>query len=1222
MSARPGDKLIYSFDIKNVGEIPVKDIKLTDPNLTSRRSDALETCLTSLNGKTLAVGETFSCNAKEVTIPLDATGTIKNVATTSGTGVVLPGQTAPKTPEVSDDANVKVVKPVVSIDKKVNPEVISADGQTVTYTIVAKNTGDASYEGSIVDGLLGVNKTVSIQPGATVTVTLVGKFNAASKTIVFLKSANADLPADKTVSISTNTLINTACLQTINLCDNAELKVADLSITKTAVPTSLSINENGKYVITVKNTGAVALNNVTIKDDSLKALFVAANDGVNDNVKTQYSLTDSGVSCDNGNDATLQVNESCTVNISYTMTTKLYKVIKGTFTGNTASFTNIARATATVPSDGSTITREDDATITVTATPALTIDKKVSSNIVSKAGDTVTYTITVKNTGTGDATNVTIYEKGLGVNFGPFNIAAGGQVVLAIVATFDGDNTLTFTRDGQTVTTKPFTNSVFKNIACLSPTGNDCSPEITVYKPGIKLDKTVKGSTSINIGDTITYQFQVTNLNVIPVKDLVITDATVKELFGLASVPTISIPNSKLGSDGVLTQGEKSEIVEFTTPVVTLEIGKKFVDQKFVNIAIANGTAVLPDGSTKPVGPSQDDAVVNLNYRTAWTFEKKADNHVARPGDTINYTFTVKNTGEAPIASVTVTDNTINKTVVIAGPIAPGETKTGSATYVLPANYTGTSFKNVATACITGTTDCKPGEDTVKVPKIQLDKSGPATAFPGDEVTYKFVVKNIGETDLTNMVINDSTLSALLGKEVKITVPGTLKPGESSAVLEYKVKIPATYAEKSFKNVAVVTGIPVNPDTNQPEPGKPVTDDDDHTILLAKWHSTKTADKTAVKPGETINYIITVFNDSDVALVGVQVSDPTINFPSNGTPITVNIPAGGKVEVPASYTVPANYTGQTFKNVALVCVPRTGQDADCEEPTVEVPVVRITIVKKADKVQAIPGDQVAFTFDVTNNSKIDLTNVRVVDNKVNFDQVIPTLKAGETKTVVATNKYTVTTADLTAGKFTNIVSACAVIPGRTGECPSSECEDTPGTAAQCTPPEVCVDRPNVVCDDDTIEVPVVKPQIQIVKTADKASAAIGETVNYTFVITNIGKVDLKDVKVTDNVLGDLGTIPELKVGASATKSVAYVVPAGTQGNIRNVATACFTTPVYKDNCDSDDHDLIVVGGTSQERPSVLPFTGSTTDIIVKAVLWLMLLGSGFVMITRRKPREA
>ena len=419
----------------------------------------------------------------------------------------------------------------------------------------------------------------------------------------------------------------------------------------------------------------------------------------------------------------------------------------------------------------------------------------------------------------------------------------------------------------------------------------------------------------------------------------------------------------------------------------------------------------------------------------------------------------------------------------------------------------------------------------------------------------------------------------------------------------------------------------MNPDTNQPEPGKPVTDDDDHTILLAKWHSTKTADKTSVKPGETINYIITVYNDSDVALTDVAVSDPTIGFPTNGTPIKVNIPANGKVEVPASYTVPANYTGQTFKNVALVCVPRTGQDADCEEPTVEVPVVRITIVKKADKVQAIPGDQVAFTFDVTNNSKIDLTDVRVFDAKVNFDQVIPTLKAGETKTVVATNKYTVTEADLAAGKFTNIVSACAVIPGRTGDCTPTPgvCIDRAAPAvSECTPPGAeCPDRVGIVCDTDTIVVPVVKPEIQIVKTADKTSAAIGEKVNYTFVITNIGKVDLKDVKVTDNVLGDLGTIAELKVGASATKSVAYVVPANTQGNIRNVATACFTTPVYSVNCDSDDHDLIVVGGIrTPEPPSVLPFTGSTTDIIVKAVLWLMLLGSGFVLITRRKPRNA
>ena len=248
VALRVGDKVTYSFSIQNTGQIPVKNINLVDATLTSQRSDALTDCRNALSGKVLAVGEIFTCNAREITVPVGSPQTVKNVATASGTGVVLPGQDPSNPPQVSDDANIKIVKPIVSIDKKVNPSLLTYDGQSVTYTITAKNTGDATYDGTITDAKLGINKTVSIAPnGGTVTITVTGKFKLSDKTITFTKSQNPDLPSDKTVSIESNSFTNTACLKEINLCDNADLIVADLAITKTALPTNLVISQNTKY---------------------------------------------------------------------------------------------------------------------------------------------------------------------------------------------------------------------------------------------------------------------------------------------------------------------------------------------------------------------------------------------------------------------------------------------------------------------------------------------------------------------------------------------------------------------------------------------------------------------------------------------------------------------------------------------------------------------------------------------------------------------------------------------------------------------------------------------------------------------------------------------------------------------------------------------------------------------------------------------------------------
>ena len=62
---------------------------------------------------------------------------------------------------------------------------------------------------------------------------------------------------------------------------------------------------------------------------------------------------------------------------------------------------------------------------------------------------------------------------------------------------------------------------------------------------------------------------------------------------------------------------------------------------------------------------------------------------------------------------------------------------------------------------------------------------------------------------------------------------------------------------------------------------------------------------------------------------------------------------------------------------------------------------------------------------------------------------------------------------------------------------------------------------------------------------------VGETATFTVVVTNTGNVDLADVAVTDNVLGDICTIGNLAVGASDTCETTAVV---TEGQTTNVAT--------------------------------------------------------------------
>ena len=492
------------------------------------------------------------------------------------------------------------------------------------------------------------------------------------------------------------------------------------------------------------------------------------------------------------------------------------------------------------------------------------------------------------------------------------------------------------------------------------------------------------------------------------------------------------------------------------------------------------------------------------------------------------------------------------------------------------------------------------------VDSINLDKTvNPTTAKAGDTVTYSFVVKNTGTSVLKNVKVTDP----MLGGQVGATI-ASLAPGATAATITKTYVIPATAkAGDIIHNVATATGTPTNDDgTTRPD----VSDDDPADVTVdvtpkQSWESTKTANKEVVAPGEKVTYTISVKNTGNTTLTNVEVSDPTINF---AVVVIPSIAPGETKSVTADYTVPANYTGKTFKNVALVCVPKTGENKECQKPEEEIKIINIQIVKTANKSVAMPGDKVVYTFVVTNTGGADIDPTPVFDNVLGEIGNPGVLKPGESVTL--TKEYTVPATAKAGDVIKNIAIVCA---STGGEQMIDGCGDT-DTEVKC--PDVAGDK--VVCDTDDHELTVQIPSITIVKTADKTNATPGETVKYTFVITNTSKMDLKDVKVVDNVLGDLGTIAELKAGASATKTVDYIVPTGATGTIRNVVTACFTTPVWKDNCASDDHVLTITAvlGTNITRPAALPFTGASSLWMTLVAGLMVAAGTTIVMLSKRR----
>ncbi len=322
-------------------------------------------------------------------------------------------------------------------------------------------------------------------------------------------------------------------------------------------------------------------------------------------------------------------------------------------------------------------------------------------------------------------------------------------------------------------------------------------------------------------------------------------------------------------------------------------------------------------------------------------------------------------------------------------------------------------------------------------PEIKLDKTGPSVSRVGEQVTYTFTVTNTGNTALTNITITDETLSEYVDGGVTIDVPGTLQPGETSDPITYDFTIPEDFEGDEFVNVAEVIGTSINPNTGAEE--GTVTDEDDHTIVLIDWEVTKTADKEVVIPGETVTYTITVTNTGGAALTNLEVSDPAINWPESGEPEVIDVLLPGESEsFVVEYVIPVDYEGDTFTNVALVCLPLEGQDDECREPEVTIDVVRpsIAVVKTANTETANEGDTVTYTFVVTNTSEITISEIEVIDNVLGDLGTIDSLEPGESREITA--DYVVPVGSAAVGSITNVVTACFATPEWEDNCASDD----------------------------------------------------------------------------------------------------------------------------------------------------------------------------------------
>ncbi|HEX9765521.1 MAG TPA: hypothetical protein VGA36_02070, partial [Nitriliruptorales bacterium] len=320
--------------------------------------------------------------------------------------------------------------------------------------------------------------------------------------------------------------------------------------------------------------------------------------------------------------------------------------------------------------------------------------------------------------------------------------------------------------------------------------------------------------------------------------------------------------------------------------------------------------------------------------------------------------------------------------------------------------------------------------------------------------------------------------------------------------------------------------------------------------------------------GDVIEYSYSVTNTGDVRLVNVTLTDV---FDVSGvsedllslldSAITLAVGETQDLGVLHTRTVTEDDLPGPIDNVVTASgVSPDGQEvsdtADATVPLAFSPSVSLT--KTADVDSASPGDVVTYTYVITNTGDVTLTNVDLNDDVlgaiIGLNGVSPlTLAPGESITTRVSQ--TVTEADL-PGPIVNT----AVTTG--------------------TPPV----GPDV--DDAAVESVDVtsNPGIQVVKTPSTTGATVGDTITYTYVVTNTGDVTLTDVTVVDDLLGAV-TLEQttLAPGASTTGSLTHTVTGDDlPGPIVNVATATGTPPVGPDVSDDDDAQVSLTSNPAIE----------------------------------------
>ena len=1215
-----GELITYTLTVTNLGPSDAFDVwvfdeideRILDPEYFD--GDDWVSWPGFLNYGDLPDGDNFSFQIRGTVNPsVPQTNQIVNVATVTSTLTNDPNpnnNTSTATNSVNRFADLKIVK-------SADPDPV-IPGQTLTYTIVVENLGpsdaaNVAVTENVPAGLSSINVTPSTGTW-TAPIWTVGNMPAGSTQTMTITAVVDELP-DGTI------IVNTASVTSGTNDPDPENNISTVTSTVTASPqislsktadktANVQAGETITYTYVVTNTGNVVMNNIILSDDHSGSGTLSA-------FSPEPPV------------ALLAVGASVTFTATYVVTQQDINLQN--------DIVNTATATATYA--GNNYSSSDNETVVLVASEPLVVITKngllkldiIEPNDVANAGDEVIYTFIVKNDG-----NVTLYDVAVSDPLPGITIQNNGFIGTMLPGdevTLIGSYILLQTDiDAGVISNTATVNAEDPQGNPVSDSDNDihnlpASGNIDLLKAGTFNDES--GDGFAQPGETITYNFTVTNTGNVTISNLVINDANVG-VTNLVVVPSTLLP----GENGAAS-------ISYTITQEDVDAGGVY------NLAVAtgqdpNGVPVEDQSSDpNPLDPNDpnydpdcpDCTFTELPQEPGIAITKTADPKTYAEGDLITYTIVVENTGNVTLSNIVVDDPLLPAiTSVNIGILAPGATYTLTGTYITTGtDMVNASVVNVATVSTTFNNIQYTGSDEETITAIRADlaitKTGPNTVTAGEVITYTITVNNIGPDTAENVTITDEVpveiINPVFSTDNFVNSDPWISPyliGDLASGQSFSFQIRGTVNNNTPVGTIISNTVIVGSDTFDHVPGNNTSTKETDVNTSADLEIVKTVSSDPVVAGTAITYTLTVTNYGTSDAQAVQVSDivpagilnPTFSDDGGATWNPWSSPyvygaleAGGSFSLQITGVVnPALANNTLLTNTTTVSSSTPDPDPDNNTSTVTTTVVRqadLSVVKSQvnpatlpaitviDPSQAVPGTKIYYLLVVENFGPSYATNAVVTDN----------LPAGISNTQFSLNLGNSWfdwdgTRELVNFEFPGINQILIrgdLDPALTGTITNT------ATITSDTP------DPNPDNNEDSVETlltPVA--DLAIIKEVVGGAVAINQTITYRLTIDNNGPSTATDIIVEDIIDTDLIEDPEYSFDNQAPWTP---WPVGNQLNVGSLAPFAAEIELFIRGTlidgipDPDDPNVLKVSNTATvDSPVFDPNTDNNISTII------------------------